>query len=360
VTNNKQSRESGAVFAPLGDEGKALQNDAGAREALDANEKNYWRNTGKKIFKEWRLYLMLLPLFLIFLFWRYFPLYGLLGAFKINNTTLSEFQRDFVGLKWFRDLMFGSSSAEFWVAFRNTFMLSFYGLLFGFPVPIILALFFNEVKNDVVRSGFQILTYLPKFVSTVVVTTVISLLLKGGSMASDPGVLSKMFKGLGLIGDEAMNGGMLRFPQYFRPVFIVSGIWEAAGYGSIVFFAAIIMIPQSRYEAATIDGADKLAQIRYVVLPGMASTIVIMLVLRIGELLSVGYEKVLLLQYPGTYTETDIVSTFVFRRAGMGSGITNANQALASAADLIAALLSMTLVVGSNFVSKKISKVSLY
>jgi putative aldouronate transport system permease protein len=351
--------EKALILDSLEDENGVSVAAADERAVFDA-EKNYWKRTGRKVLKHWRLYLMFLPLFLIFLFWRYFPLYGLLGAFKINNTTMTEFDREFVGLKWFSDLMFGASASEFWLAFRNTFMLSFYGLLFGFPVPIILALFFNEVKNDIVRSGFQILTYLPKFVSTVVVTTIISLLLKGSSPSSDAGVLAGFLKNLGWIDESVMNHGVLRFPKYFRAIFIISGIWEAAGYGSIVFFASIIMIPQSRYEAATIDGANKMAQILYVVLPGMASTIIIMLVLRIGELLNVGYEKVLLLQDSGSYTETNIVSTFVFRRAGMESGAANTNQALASAADLIAALLSMVLVIGSNFVSKKISKVSLY
>jgi len=325
------------------------------------NEKNFWRDTGKRVLKEWRLYLMYLSLFLIFLFWRYFPLYGLLGAFKVNMTTLPVLQRDFVGLSWYRTLMFGADAANFWVAFRNTFMLSFYGLLFGFPIPIILALFFNEVKSDIVRSGFQILTYLPKFVSTVVVTSIISLLLKSGISGNSPGIVSRLLYDMGLISDTVLTGGMLKFSEYFRAIFIISGIWEAAGYGSIVFFAAIITIPQSRYEAALIDGANKMAQIRYVVIPGISSTIIIMLVLRIGELLNVGYEKVLLLQSSTNYHETDIISTYVFRRSGMeAGGGTNTNQALSSAADLIAAVLSMILVVGSNYVSKRISKVSLY
>ncbi|MDR3021759.1 MAG: ABC transporter permease subunit [Clostridiales bacterium] len=328
---------------------------------LDENERNYWKVTGKKMLKHWRLYLLFLPLFLTFLLWRYFPIYGLLNAFQVDvgaeNIPVS--QRAFAGLYNFRLLMFGSNSADFWVAFRNTFVLSFYGLLFGFPVPIILALFFNEVKNDVVRSGFQVLTYLPRFISMVIITSILTLLLQSKTPGTDtPGVVANFLANIGIISRENAEAGILGITRYFRPIFIISGIWENAGYASIVFFAAVVMIPKSRYEAATIDGANKWAQIRYIVLPGMASTIMIMLVLRIGELLNVGFEKVLLLQQ-ANYAETNIISTFVLRMAGIYGG-GRGNQALASAADLIAALLSMVLVLGSNFVVKRITKVSVY
>jgi putative aldouronate transport system permease protein len=168
-------------------------------QLLDRTEKYYWKNTWRKIFKDWRLYLMLLPLLLVYLFWRYFPMYELINAFKKYNPSISLGDRDFVGLFWFKTLLVGDQAVKFWPAFRNTFLLSFYGLLFGFPVPIILALFFSEIKSNGYRSFLQISSYLPRFVSTVVVTSIIQLLLKRGNLSQniEPGLISNFLVNLG-------------------------------------------------------------------------------------------------------------------------------------------------------------------
>lgn len=325
----------------------------------DENEKHYWRNVGRNMLKDWRLYLMLLPLLLVFLLWRYLPLYELIAAFKTNDPTSTVLNRDFVGFQHFLSLLFGADSALFWRAFRNTFLLAFYNLLFGFPIPILLALMFNEIRSTFYRSFLQVATYLPKFVSTVVITTLVSMLLSGGSTFSEPGILSQLLVKIGFISQADAQTGLLYMPQYFRAIYQVSGIWEAAGYGSIVYLAAIIGISPSSYEAARIDGATKMSQIRHVVLPSILSTITIMLIMRIGELLSIGYEKVLLLYNSYTYSTADVVSTYVFQRAGIQAGGTT-NQALASAADMINAVVSMLLVLGANTISRKASDTSLY
>lgn len=325
----------------------------------DELEKNYWKIVWRKIAKDWRLYVMLLPLLLVFLFWRYLPLYGLLTAFKTSDTTVNVLERDFVGFQHFYNLIFGADSTGFWQAFRNTFLLSFYALIFGFPVPIILALFFNEIKSNGYRSILQISTYLPRFVSTVVITTLVTMLLKGGSVFSEPGIVAKFLVKIGLVPAEDAFTGMLYIPKYFRAIFQVSGIWETAGYGSIVYFAAIIGISPTSYEAARMDGASKMQQLKYVVLPGILSTITIMLILQIGRLLTIGYEKVLLLYNSYTYSTADVVSTYVFQRAGIQAG-GQTNQSLASAADMINAVTSMLLVMGANLISKKVSNTSLY
>ncbi len=325
----------------------------------DELEKHYWRNVGRKIAKDWRLYIMLLPLLLVFLLWRYLPLYGLITAFKTSDTSIKILQRNFVGFQHFYSLMFGADSAGFWQAFRNTFLLSFYSLLFGFPVPIILALFFNEVKSNVYRSFLQISTYLPRFVSTVVITTLVTMLLKGGSVFSEPGVVAKFLVSIGLVPQEDIITGMLYIPRYFRAIYQVSGIWEMAGYGSIVYFAAIISISPTSYEAARIDGASKMQQLKHVVLPGILSTITIMLIMQIGRLLTIGFEKVLLLYNSYTYSTADVVATYVFQRAGIQAGA-QTNQSLASAADMINAVTSMLLVMGANLISRKVSNTSLY
>ena len=323
----------------------------------DDVEKHFWLHVGRTILKDWRLYLMLLPMLLVFLFWRYFPMYELLGCFKRYDEILPVSERLFTGFSYFKQLLVGGTniSTEFWRALRNTFLLSFYGLCFGFPMPIILALFFNEVRSDVARSVFQVMTYLPKFMSTVVMTSLTIMLVKGASSMNGMGVVSQALVSLGLISKEVGAAGLLNQPGLFRAIYQITGIWEGAGYDSIVFFAAIIAISPTSYEAAQIDGAGKMAQMKYVVLPSILSTVVIMLITRIGHLLSVGYEKVLLLYNLNTYVTADVVSTFAQRY-----GILSNNKGIASAAEMMNNLIGMLLVIGANTIARNASNTSLY
>ena len=325
----------------------------------DDVEKHYWRNLVRTVIKDWRLYLMLVPMLLVFLFWRYLPMYELLRCFKVQEDAKPVADQFFLGFSNFKTLLLGGASAqmswEFWRALRNTFLLSFYGLLFGFPMPIILALFFNEIKSNLLRSAFQVMTYLPKFMSTVIMTSLVTLLIKQGSITTEMGVISRLMADLGIVSHEVANAGLLNNPNFFRAIYQISGIWEGAGYDSIVYFAAIIAISPTSYEAAQIDGAGKMAQMRYVVLPAILSTIVIMLITRIGSLLSVGYEKVLLLYNPNTYVTAEVVSTFSQRY-----GIEQGQHGIASAAEMMGNVVSMMLVIGANTISRKASDVSLY
>ena len=326
----------------------------------DDVEKHYWRNLVRTVIKDWRLYLMLVPMILVFLFWRYLPMYELLRCFKVQEDAKPVADQFFLGFSNFKSLLLGTGASEqmsweFWRALRNTFLLSFYGLLFGFPMPIILALFFNEIKSNILRSAYQVMTYLPKFMSTVVMTSLVTMLVKQGSLTTEMGVISRLLAQLGIVTEEVANAGLLNNPNFFRTIYQISGIWEGAGYDSIVYFAAIIAISPTSYEAAQIDGAGKMAQMRYVVLPAILSTIVIMLITRIGSLLSVGYEKVLLLYNPNTYITAEVVSTFAQRY-----GIEQGQQGIASAAEMMGNLVSMMLVIGANTISRKASDVSLY
>lgn len=327
------------------------------QKVRDDVEKHYWLHVGRTILKDWRLYVMLIPMLLVFLFWRYFPMYELLGSFKVSDQVLPVSKQLFSGFSYFKRLLVGGDalSAEFWRAMRNTFLLSFYGLCFGFPVPIILALFFNEIKSNIARSVYQVLTYLPKFMSTVVMTSLVVMLVKQGSLTTSYGVISQLMEKLGLLSHEAAYAGLLNDARYFRSIYQISGIWEGAGYGSIVFFAAIIAISPTSYEAAQIDGAGKMAQMRYVILPSILSTIVIMLITRIGSLLSIGYEKVLLLYNANTYVTADVVSTFAQRY-----GLAGAEKGIASAAEMMNNIVGMLLVIGANTIARKASNVSLY
>jgi len=324
----------------------------------DDVEKHYWLNVGRTIVKDWRLYVMLVPMLLVFLFWRYFPMYELLGCFKVSDSVIPVNDQLFSGFSYFKRLLVGgdSLSQNFWMAMRNTFLLSFYGLCFGFPMPIILALFFNEVRSNAARSTLQVMTYLPKFMSTVVMTSLVTMLVKQGSIIGQMGIVSQALSALGLISKEVGNAGLLNNPDYFRAIYQISGIWEEAGYGSIVFFAAIISISPTSYEAAQIDGAGKWAQMRYVVLPSILSTIVIMLITRIGSLLNIGYEKVLLLYNTNTYVTADVISTLAYR-TGLGGG---AGTGIASAAEMMNNVVGMLLVIGANTIARKAANTSLY
>ena len=342
----------------LYDEETGLYREDPEQAVRDDVEKHYWLHVGRTIAKDWRLYLMLVPMLLVFLFWRYFPMYELLGCFKVPDNTIPVSQQLFTGFSYFRRLLVGgdSLSSSFWMAMRNTFLLSFYGLCFGFPMPILLALFFNEVRSNVARSALQVMTYLPKFMSTVVMTSLVMMLVKQGSSISQMGIVSQLLVKLGLISQEVGNAGLLNNPGFFRGIYQISGIWEGAGYDSIVFFAAIIAISPTSYEAAQIDGANKWAQMRYVVLPSMLSTIVIMLITRIGSLLNIGYEKVLLLYNTNTYVTADVISTLSYR-TGLSGG---AGTGIASAAEMMNNVVGMLLVIGANTIARKAANTSLY
>lgn len=324
-------------------------------EVSQVNKENRFVTYGKAIAKDWQLYVLIIPILVFFILWRYKPMYGVLIAFKQYKVIEGVSGSDFIGFYYFRELMFGASSMEFWRAFRNTFMLNIYGILFGFPVPIILALFYSEIKSAVYRSAVQTLAYLPKFISEVIITTLVIMLVSNSH--GHVGLVTNVLQSLHVIGP---NAKLLYDPQYFRAVYIVSGIWTGAGYGSIVYFAAIMGIPPSNYEAAKVDGATKFDQIRYVTLPGIASTLTIMLILRIGGMLSVGFEKVLLLYNSEIYETADVISTFVYRN-GLGGAIgASANMSLGTAAEMFNSLVAMALVLGANYISKRISETSLF
>ncbi len=325
------------------------------QQVRDQTEKNRWKSIGLTVLKDWRLYVMLLPMILVYVLWRYLPMTELLGAFKDYDTPGANGDSSLMnwyGLNNFLDIFVGTNAKLFWPAFRNTFIIAFYNLLFGFPMPIILALFFNEVKSNVVRSTVQVLVYLPKFLSTVIVTSIALLLLRGNS-GGEVGALAKIIGAFGPNNtalQNAIQGGIFYSARYFRSLYVVTELWEHAGYDSIVFFAAVIAVSPTSYEAAQIDGAGKMQQMRYVVLPSILSTVVIMLIMKIGGLLSVGYEKVYLLLKTGNESAAQIVATLA-NTWGDGKGI---------AAEMTNNLIGMILVIGANTVSRKAADVSLY
>lgn len=324
-----------------------------SEEILDELERTKWKRVGKELLKDWRLYVLLLPLLFFMFLFKYLPITGVLQAFKFNDNGVTVMYDSWFGLTYVKQLF---QNADFWKAFRNTFVNSMYGLVFGFPIPIFLALLFSEIKSYRYRSVLQVCSYLPKFLSTVVVTSIITLWCSVEAKGEGSnGLLTQIFLSFGWI-NEGEN--ILFSYKYFRPIYQISGVWEASGYGSIVYFAAVLAISPTNYEAAKIDGANKLQQIRYVTLPSMAPTLSIMLIMRIGQILNIGYEKVMLLYTPATYETGDVISTFVYRQQ-IGEG-GQSNYMLGTAADLFNSLIAMCLVLGANAISRRVSDTSLF
>ena len=301
--------------------------------------------------KNWQLYLLLLPIVLWYLIWAYKPMLGLIIAFKDYEASKGMFNSDFVGFSNFITLISGGQATNFWQAFGNTFIISAYGLLFGFPIPIILALFFSEINSNWFRKVTQTITYLPHFLSEVTITGIVILLVYNGS--STTGVIARLMISLGLAEDGGMR--IIETPNYFRPIYIITGIWKESGYDSIVYFAAIMGISPALYEAIRVDGGNKWQEIKYVTLPGMAPTLIIMIIMRIGKMLSVGYERVILLYNQNTYVTADVLSTFE-QRIGLISG----NYSLGAASGIFNSLIGFALVIGANTISRQVSKTSLW
>ncbi len=344
------------------DEATGTYSMSAEQRVRDETERNRWKTTGFTLLKDWRLYLMLVPMILVYILWKYMPMYQLTAAFRFGSAS-DPADRPWAGIHAFKTIFTGTYAATFWMAFRNTFILAFYGLLFGFPTPIILALFFNEVRSNVVRSIMQVCVYIPKFISTVIVTSLALTLFQGTAGGTEVGVISKF---LGAISSSPtlqsrLDGGLVYSNEYFRAIYVVTDIWEHAGYDSIVFFAAVIAVSPTSYEAAQIDGAGKMAQMRYVVLPSILSTVIIMLIMKIGGLLSVGYEKLYLLSPDpnlGNYKVAEVVSTWSNRLSETPGG--QQNEAYGIAGEMTNNLIGMILVIGSNTIARKVSDVSLY
>lgn len=304
----------------------------------------------KALIKDWRLYILLLPIVIWFAIWVYKPMGGLIIAFERFDASLGIFGSEFKGFANFMNLLSGINQEAFWQAFRNTFLISIYGLIFGFPIPIILALLFSETNNNVFRKITQTITYLPHFLSEVTITgIVITLVYKGETSVGI--VASFLYNFCGI--DSSAK--ILETANYFKPLYIITGIWKESGYNSIVFFAAIMGISPVMYEAIRVDGGNKFQEIRYVTIPGMAPTLIIMIIMRIGKMLSVGYERILLLYNANIYSAADVLSTFELR-----VGIEQGNFGLGSAAGLFNAVIGFALVIGANIISRQISKTSLW
>lgn len=298
--------------------------------------------TIKKDYKRHKyLVFMAIPVFLWYLIFCYIPMFGISIAFMDYNISQGIFGSTFAGLKHFKDFLGGFYA---WRVIRNTLVISVMNLVFGFPAPIILALLLNEVRHNVFKRTMQTISYLPHFISTVVVCGMMV------AFTSRDGLFNNV---IAMLGGERTS--FLLDPKYFRGFYTGMGVWQSAGWGAIIYLAALSGIDQELYEAATIDGANRFRQFLHVTLPGLAPTIIIMLILQMGKMMSEGAEKIILLYNPGTYETADIISSFVYRR-----GIVEANYSYSTAVGLFNSVINLMLLTATNYISRRISDTSLW
>ncbi len=278
---------------------------------------------------------------LYYLLFHYMPMYGAIIAFKDFRPALGIWSSPFIGLTNFKEF-FGSF--YFVQLLRNTVLLSVYNIVLGFPAPIILALLLNEVVNAAFKRTVQTITYIPHFISIVVVSGIIV------DFVKEDGLISAALAPL-----LGYSGNLLLKPEYFRGIYVISGIWQQVGWGSIIYLAALSGISEELYEAARMDGAGRWKQTWHITLPGLLPTIMILLILNIGNLMNVGFEKVMLLYNPRIYDTADIISTFVYRR-----GILEAQYAYSAAVGLFNSTIACILVISANAISRRTTENSLW
>lgn len=286
-------------------------------------------------------YLLLLPGLLYLIIFHYIPMFGIIISFKEYQPFMGVegiFTSEWVGLKHFQKFF---NSYYFWDILGNTLAISLLKFIFGFPAPIIFALLLNEVRNKKFMKTVQTISYLPHFLSWVVVSGLLVTLL-----STDNGLIN--------IIREAMGKESIMFlgdPKYFRQVLVISDIWKGIGWGSIVYLAAISGVDQEMYEAAYIDGANRWRRIWHITLPSISHIVVIMLIFSVGGLLNAGFEQIFLLYSPAVYSVADIIDTFVYRE-----GLQSNNYSYATAVGLFKSLVSMFLLLLTNFIAKRLDQ----
>jgi putative aldouronate transport system permease protein len=305
-------------------------------------KKNKRMSYGKKMMKmHWQLYLIiLLPLLYVIVF-SYVPMYGVQLGFKQYYVSKGINGSPWVGLKFFKQFFSSTSS---WLVIKNTITISLYSLIAGFPLPIILAVALNEARNKFFKKTVQMVTYAPYFISTVVMVGMLFQVL-------DPqiGIVAKM------LGDKAGQLNLLGDAKYFKSLYVWSGIWQGTGYSSIIYLAALAGVDPSLQEAAIIDGASKIKRIWHVDLPSIAPTIVILLILSVGGIMSVGFEKVYLMQNSMNASSSEIISTYVYK-----VGLVSANFSFSTAIGLFNSVVNLILLASVNFIAKRLGETSLW
>ncbi|HAL74315.1 MAG TPA: sugar ABC transporter permease [Clostridiales bacterium] len=299
----------------------------------------------QRIRKDWKrnhtYYFIVLPVILFFLIFNYIPMGGLVMAFQRFKPALGIWRSEWVGFKWFEDFFTG---IYFVRTVKNTVIISVIGLIVGAVAPVTLALLLNEVKNRYFKKAVQSITYMPYFISVVVVASLLKILV------APEGPLGQLANSI-----LGVDKNLLSLKEWFKPLLILSDMWSMVGYFCVIYLSALSGIDSELYEAAKIDGAGHWKQMVHVTLPGIAPTIIVLLIIRTGQILNVGYEKILLLYSPGIYETSDVINTFVYRKA-----FTDGNYGYATAVGLFNSVVGLLLIIGSNYIARKYSETSLF
>lgn len=291
----------------------------------------------------WQLYAMMLLPIIYFIIFKYIPMFGNVLAFRRYRPGMGPYGTQWVGFKYFKMFM---QDPAFWRAFRNTLTISIGNLIINFPIPIIFAILLNEVRRVRFKKLVQTVSYMPRFISTVVVIAIL-----GEMLSPSTGLFNHFLQNtFGIKPIYFMNE-----PQYFRWIYILTDTWQFTGWTAIIYLAAITGISADMFEAAKIDGANRLQQIIYVTIPSILPTIMVLLILNVGRMLSLGFEKVLLLYTPSNSQVSDIIDTLVYR-----TGLANQNYSYATAIGLFSGIIGVILVSSSNKISKKFTGDGIY
>lgn len=300
-----------------------------------------WQQIKKDWMRNHALYMLLIPVLIFYILFHYKPMYGAIIAFQNFTPAAGISGSEWVGLDNFIRFF---TSPYFWRLIGNTLLLSLYGLAIGFPMPIILALMLNEVTHSRFKKTIQTITYLPHFISLVVVCGMIV------NFTISTGMINDIIVFFG--GDRS---ALLQRPELYRTIYIISDIWQGIGWGSIIYLSALAGVDSELYEAAMIDGAGKWKQLFHVTMPSIAPIIIVMLILRIGSLMSLGYEKTILLYNPATYQTADIISSYIYR-----SGLLERNWSYSTAVGIFNSVINFGLLILANWTSKRFSDTSLW
>lgn len=314
------------------------------KRTYDFNEKGAKKDKGvvSKIKKSWQLYVLLFPTVLYLLIFNYAPMAGIQIAFRDYKFSQGIWGSAWVGLKYFKTFF---ESVQFTALMSNTVKISVYSLIFSFPFPIILALLLNESRSIRLKKVVQTLTYAPYFISVVVLVSMLSMFLSPST-----GIINKVIEFFGGTPYDFMGS-----KSAFRSVYIISGIWQGIGWNSIIFIAALAGIDLQLHEAAQIDGANRLQRIWHINLPGILPTAMIVFIMNCGSIMSVGYEKVYLMQNSMNLSVSEVISTYVYKM-----GIQKAQYSYTTAIGLFNSLINLIILLVVNNVSKKVSDVSLF
>lgn len=304
-------------------------------------EKTFGKRLSEDFRKHRAIYIMAIPMVLYYVLFHYIPMYGTVIAFKDYSPALGISGSPWVKFRNFSDFF---SSVYFTRLIKNTLSINLKLLLFGFPIPIIFAILLNEVRFKPFLKCIQTVSYLPHFISTMVLCGMIV------DFCARGGIITQLLQVFG-----GKNSNLLLKAQNYQSIYVISDIWQTLGWNSIIFYAAITGIDQELYEAAEMDGANRFQRILHVTLPGIKQTIIIMLILRIGQMMSLGYEKTMLLYNPNTYETADVISTYVYRK-----GLLDFDYSYSTAVGLFNSLINFIMLVSANKLSKKFNDTSLW